>query len=197
MRCANIAPGVCCQSPTTLLGFAHVAFSHLSALDIAAVWAERRDNSGWRVGGCGGRIRDTGRGPGVWEWRSRSEFLDPAQGASYITMPVRLPPDPAAVGALEVQGILGLVWGGGKWFAGAAAAERYLDGRSHPMRRRMDRRSALDGDVLATSPGTVAWPSSMEINGTEYEADERAGDFMYRINGTGELRNFMEAFGRK
>ncbi|KAI4120751.1 MAG: hypothetical protein LQ338_006792 [Usnochroma carphineum] len=196
-QCSNIAPGVCCQTPYTIEGFPHVMVFHLTALDIAAIWEPRDDNYVWpRIGGCFGRIRASRAGPGTWNWiaqRSlRSGALQSfAAGASYITLPASLPPDQTTINALSIQGILGLAWGGGKWFA-SGAAKQYLEGRSHPMRR--DIRSGEKGDVLARSPQRIAYPDHMKINGTEYESDRGAGNLIYRIKGTAQTRNLTELF---
>ena len=193
VKCPEIAPGVCCQPPQTRQGFPHITIYHMTFFDIGAIWSSRMSDGQWR-GACSGVIVDSERGPGWWNWRAvrgGRRLEDYAHGASYITIPEGLPPATNMISALLVQGILGLAWGGGKCFA-SPAAEKYLERHSYPMRR--NRQSALTGDVLATSPGRTVYPSYMKVDGTEYKADEGAGKLMYRVNGTGALRNLTELF---
>ena len=69
-----------------------------------------------------------------------------ATGASYIEMPVRLPPKMRTTSHLAVEGLLGLVWGGGNWFVSEAAHSSepgdpglYVSQLSHPKSASSDR----------------------------------------------------------
>lgn len=192
--CTDIAPGVCCGSPRSIQAVPHVTFYQLSALDVAAVWETRKDDrTGSDIGACSGRVRDSRLGPGWWDWHAMSRYSASttwAAGASYITIPTSLPPDPPTVVSLGIQGILGLVWGGGSWFA-SPAVEKYLS-RSHPMKR--DIRSPEKGDVLASSPRRRVYPDLVKINGTDYVSDGVAGEFMYKDSKTEEVRNLTWLF---
>lgn len=192
-RCPDIAPGVCCRPPQTHQGFPHITIYHMTFFDVGDIWSSGKIGTQWR-GACSGLVVDSRRGPGWWDWKAerRGQRLENyAHGASYITIPEGLPPDANMISALLIQGILGLAWGGGKWFV-SPAAEKYLERRRHPMRR--DRQTALTGDVLATSPGRMVYPSYIKMNGREYDADEGAGKFMYKVNKTGEMRNLTKLF---
>ncbi|KAL8720695.1 MAG: hypothetical protein Q9225_002488 [Loekoesia sp. 1 TL-2023] len=205
-RCPNIGPGVCCQAPH-LDGSSFVVFHGLIAMDIAAIW----QHAVWRggildinelpadpSGACSGTVLDSRTGPGTWSW-DRSESFDNdfenADGASYISLPKSLPPDPTAISGLVMQGILGFVWGGGKWFA-SPAADRLLGGRGSWKLQR-DLRSAAKGNVYARPPRKVIYPTFITINGTEYSSDEAAGNFMYTHHDTGTKLNLTDRFIRR
>lgn len=213
IRCSDVAPGVCCAAPNrAYLSFPTAIFRNLDALDIAAVWdSDERspqvptngapDLIARTIGACSGRVIDSRAGPGTWTW----DTVDPdsneyfpvtfVSGGSYIRLPEYLPPNPRLNRALSVQGILGLAWGGGKWFA-SPAAESLLGGRSRSVPRR-DIRSATKGDVYARPPRTLVYPNLMRINGTEYTMTiSNAEEVMYINGDTGRIFNLTDWFVR-
>ncbi|KAL8802619.1 MAG: hypothetical protein Q9182_003710 [Xanthomendoza sp. 2 TL-2023] len=183
--CPNIPPGECCQAPRRLatLG-SSVVFHRLHVTDIAAVWSARVNRTGFTINavidGCSGTVSASQPGPGTFAWRAPTDALTGwggrAAGASYITLPAALPPDPGTTNWLMMEGLLGLVWGGGKWFA-SSAAENLLAGRKVGRR---SIRSAKEGQVYARPPRRGRYPTLVEIDGTRYHSDRRPdGDFMY------------------
>ncbi|KAL8731288.1 MAG: hypothetical protein Q9166_003512 [cf. Caloplaca sp. 2 TL-2023] len=203
--CPNIPPGECCQPPRHLsMHGSSVNFYNLHVTDIAAVWAARANMAGFTtqaiVDGCSGTISASHPGPGRWSWRATTDALSGwgsrAAGASYITLPAALPPDPSTSNWLMMEGLLGLVWGGGKWFS-SPAAEKFLGSRdsfTHPGggKFRRDIRSAKKGSVYARPPLRGRFPLYIEINGTQYSGG-RAGDFMY-TDDAGNMLNLTEWF---
>ncbi|KAL8761461.1 MAG: hypothetical protein Q9184_002418 [Pyrenodesmia sp. 2 TL-2023] len=183
MTCTNLRPGVCCEYPTQ--GAEAVTFNHLTAFDIAAVWTERLMSGGpssvIRIRSCSGRLLQSRPGPGHWRWVLDEPYVDRARGASYITLPRSLPPGREANGWMMMEGLLGLAWGGGSWFA-SDAARRFLGGgggggggggsRITPTRRaraRGDLRAAQKGTVYARPPSQSVFPNRVEMrNGTVY-----------------------------
>ena len=69
-------------------------------------------------------------------------------GASYIEVSVALPPNDRMSNWLGAQGVLGLVWCGGKWFVSDAAAKFLGGGGSGVLPR-----SKLRRDMWSTSKG--------------------------------------------
>ncbi|KAL8840874.1 MAG: hypothetical protein Q9170_001138 [Blastenia crenularia] len=211
IRCPNIAPGVCCSAPNRpYMSFPTAIFHHLDALDIAAVWdSDERphqppiagvpDLLARTIQACSGRVEDSRAGPGTWTWDTVDPHSDDyfpitfASGASYIRLPEQLPPDPRSNYALSMQGILGLAWGGGKWFI-SPAAKSLLDGRIHSIKGRRGIRSAVKGDVFARSPVRMVYPAFMKLNGTEYTSDDSgAGGFVY-TDSSGKKLNLTSWF---
>ncbi|KAL8821356.1 MAG: hypothetical protein Q9191_007324 [Dirinaria sp. TL-2023a] len=177
-----------------------VQFRHLEALDVAAVWQRTLRNgpasagSTWAYfGGCSGIPWQTRWGPGSWQlgtvdqhnnevdWRSSS-------GASYVRLPLSVPPDTETSDWLRVQGMRALVWGGGQWFAraGAVAGSGMLP-RSQIVKRGM--RSPNKGTAFLTQPSIWTYPSSIVENGTEYVRDP-AQNLTYKSAG-GDLLDMM------
>ncbi|KAL8757333.1 MAG: hypothetical protein Q9184_004232 [Pyrenodesmia sp. 2 TL-2023] len=199
--CLNIQPGECCKPPTRYPDVTtKVLFRHLLAWDIAAVW---RDQNRFELGaaysntGCSGPLIVSRKGPGVWLWRQTPAGLVnsyAAEGASYIRLPVHLPPDPNIINSLLMQGLLGLVWSSGSWFA-SPAAEKVFGGQyeieSGGMTRR-DIRSASMGNVYARPPVMTRYPGVVEINGTLYTAGQ-TGEFMYSDT-DGNMANLTDWF---
>ncbi|KAL8656841.1 MAG: hypothetical protein Q9226_002513 [Calogaya cf. arnoldii] len=186
--CPDIPPGECCQPPRHLamLG-SSINFSQLQITDITAVWASRSLINGYTtqavIRGCSGIVAATGSGPGLWSWRATADILKDwgsgAVGASYITLPATLPPDLGTSNWLMAEGVLGLVWGGGQWFA-SPAAQRVL-GRKNSItaKRTAPRgiiRSAKKGEVFSAPPLRGRFPTRIQIDGTEYN---HTGTFMY------------------
>ena len=185
--CPNIPPGICCTlSNLSNLGvnlISSVQFSHLHFLDIAAIWAVRpRRDKDPLIGQCSGAVKISRNGPGTWEY---DEWLAGMSGASYIRLPQALPPEKDCVGALDAEGIMGLVWGGGKWFS-SPAAERLLSfgGTRRMVRKRRDVRSPYQGTVYAGGPRRVVYPGLLMVNRSNYTSVAVEG-LMYRDDLTG------------
>ena len=106
-----------------------------------------------------------------------------------------MPSDPSINPWLEMEGILGLSWGGTKWFTSNAAKRSLGGGTSLPggkLRRGMH--SSLTGDVYVQPPSRNVYPARITMNGTEYTAAEGAGDLMYTEVSTGKLLNLTNLF---
>ncbi|KAL9001144.1 MAG: hypothetical protein Q9169_000327 [Polycauliona sp. 2 TL-2023] len=201
--CPNLPPGECCQAPRhfQMLG-SSINFSNLQATDIAAVWAQRsimdRHMTRAIVGGCSGTVTATGYGPGHWLWRATADVLTDwgsrAVGGSYISLPATLPPDPSTSKWLMAEGVLALVWGGGKWFASAAAQELLGRGDTITGGRISARgiRAADRGDVYARPPLNGSFPTRIQIDGIEYS---HVGTFMY-ADRVGDKINLTDWFIR-
>ncbi|KAL8803013.1 MAG: hypothetical protein Q9182_003439 [Xanthomendoza sp. 2 TL-2023] len=191
--CSNLPPGECCIKPRGLIidpGF--VYFADLENLDIAFVWSDRR-LSWWRTtDGCSGiPFRSQVGGP-TWnyKWANRNPFLESqgearAAGASYLRLPPKLPPDPTEVNWLGVEGIKGLVWGGGKWFASepgqthAGLVWKRQSG-SPPASQISRNKSVLKGGTFyAVPPPRGRYIDWITINGTNYTSNV-ADDLKYR-----------------
>ncbi|KAL8874181.1 MAG: hypothetical protein Q9174_000447 [Haloplaca sp. 1 TL-2023] len=205
--CPNIPPGECCQPP---LHFspqgATVTFRGLLAMDIAAVWTARPNAAGpvtsaqpGAVHGCADTILDSKAGPGEWMWQAAdgpAESTPGAAGASFISVPTRLPPDDGTARWMLMEGLLGLVWNGGKWFSSPGAEKmlgpRKMRIRSGSLRYRRDVHSADKGKVYARPPLRVRYPSLVEINGTQYTGDGTS-DFRY-TDSAGNVVDLTEWF---
>ncbi len=172
--CKNIIPGVCCSMVShwgddPAMG---VQFRHLEAYDVAAVWQRNRLSS---FSGCAGIPWQTRWGPGTWQVGLRGLYGNEvdwrlSSGANYVRWPLRVPPDPKTADWLNLQGMAGLVWGGGQWFARAGTA--YSSGvlpRSRLVRRGI--RSPNKGTVYITPPPRWVYPILIIENGTEYVSD--------------------------
>ncbi|KAL8903594.1 MAG: hypothetical protein Q9207_003819 [Kuettlingeria erythrocarpa] len=185
LTCSNLLPGHCCTAPSEIFRAysAHVvAFQGLNAWDIAAIWRSGQPASSPRSrqakDGCSGEIWRTRTGPGTWTWEMWEEpagqdSLTPSSGASYIEIPKRLPVYGKASSWLSAEGVLGLVWGDGKWFQTAAASSLlgYGSGVKPKSRLRRELRSELKGTVYARSPPGLMYPTVIEANGTKYSAE--------------------------
>ncbi|KAL8922721.1 MAG: hypothetical protein Q9208_005034 [Pyrenodesmia sp. 3 TL-2023] len=192
LTCNNLLPGHCCTAPSEMFWAysAHVVtFQDLNAWDIAAIWRDGQPASpGSRPAknGCLGEVWRTRPGPGTWTWGiweepSAQDSPTPSTGASYIEMPRRLPVDGETSNWLSAQGVLGLVWGDGKWFQNAAVSSLlgYGSGVKPRSRLRRDVRSELKGKVYARPPPGLMYPTLVEMNGTKYSAEEDGG-FVYK-----------------
>ncbi|KAI4169109.1 MAG: hypothetical protein LQ348_007350 [Seirophora lacunosa] len=170
--CTNLLPGQCCQAlPVPFTNYNNpfdpgaVNFRNLMPSDIAAVWA-RRGN----IRACSGVPIETRAGPGNWHHEATGD--ERAYGASYITLPRSLPPGETEANWLSAEGVLGLVWGGGRWFAkGAESLGRGL--------RRRGVVSAEKGTVYSREPQRWRWPDVVVVNGTRY-IDAGTADFLYQ-----------------
>ncbi|KAL8811854.1 MAG: hypothetical protein Q9223_001393 [Gallowayella weberi] len=190
--CTDLPPGECCVKPRGFIidpGF--VYFADLENLDIALVWRDRR--SGWwrTTDGCSGiPFRSQVGGP-TWnyKWANTSPFSVSqgearAAGASYLRLPPKLPPDPTEVNWLGVEGIKGLVWGGGRWFS-SEAGQRHAglwkrQTGSPPASQISKNKSVLKGGTFyAVPPPRARYIDWITINGTNYTSNV-ADDLKYR-----------------
>ncbi len=199
--CSEIKPGQCCS-----LSWLHpledliltVRFDHLIVSDIAAVWGVWLPNEHTRQNdACKGEAGATRTGPGTWTWdvlqQPESRHLA-AKGASYITLPRTLPPSSATIKWLAVEGIVGLLWGKGSWFASPRIATILSgDNRAPPSRvnsrsrLRRDIRSLSQGRVWATPPPLTVYPDLILLRGIQYR-DGGAGNLVYN-DGNGVMLN--------
>lgn len=197
--CLNVQPGECCKPPIRYPDVTtKVLFRHLLAWDIAAVW---RDENRFEMGvapshtGCSGPLITSKKGPGVWLWRqppTTSADSHASQGASYIRLPLNLPPNPKAFNDQVMQGLLALVWSSGSWFA-SPAAEKVFGGQYElKVGAQRDIRSPTTGNVYAQPPLRTMYPDFLEINGTQYNA-EQARDLQFS-NGDGEVLDLTDWF---
>ena len=164
------------------------------------------------IAGCNGIIADTHQGPGSWRfqfntWLERTLASGDALrsvdgtiaygdvgnrgvdtgvvGVSYISIPLRpkTNPDPKEHFLLEAQGIRGLAWGGGRWFAKGFS----MNALSGTLPRKLIKRYIEwpdKGTVYARAPLRGLYPSIIVVNETRY-TDDRRGDLKYRnLNGT-------------
>ena len=204
--CPSLPPGICCEAisnrPASDSGFVHdnayhVTFRGMLAGDIGAVWGAHTTAEGSVRGGCSGRVIETRRGPGDWQWRgieAGSEWR-PATGAQYVSLPKRLPPDPAANRWMSMQGILEMAYGGGKWFT-TPAAERLCGPATGRSRRWLkgirDIRSPLKGDLCIGPAPTWRYPELVVVNGSEY-SDAGRGDLRY-ADAKGNVLDLRQVF---
>ena len=195
ITCPDLLPGQCCTAPQTSFRSysAHVvSFMGLRPLHIAAIWRSRVHSAGQldfstSYTGCSSEVWRSRPGPGSWTWEMWGEpdvagSLTPATGASYIDLPTALPPDEKVSRWLDAQGILGLVWGGGKWFSGPAASRLLgYDGSTSPKdRRRRDFRSSLGGTLYAGRPHHWVFPTYIDVNGKRYFSENGSDARVYK-----------------
>ncbi|KAI4148163.1 MAG: hypothetical protein L6R39_002873 [Caloplaca ligustica] len=201
LECPDLPPGHCCTAPAAFFGLysAHmVVFQGLHAWNIAAIWRSggRRSPTAPKHG-CTGQVWKSRNGPGTWRWYmadepSRTGYLTPATGASYIEMPRRWPINRKDAGWLSAEGVLGLVAADGRWFSNPSAQKflGYGSGIRPKSRLRRDIRSEVKGNVYATSPPGWTYPSIVDVNGTKY-SDGGAGDLVYK-DGAGNTLNLTQ-----
>lgn len=197
--CFNIRPGECCKPPMHYPdATTKVSFRHLVVWDIAAVWQDRSrlgPGIGHVTTGCSGPLLASRRGPGAWLWSQPSTSSInslAAEGASYIRLPSILPPDPRVAYTLVIEGVLGLIWGRGRWFSNDAT-EKLLAAKYsvHVTKRaRRDIRSSTRGYVYARAPSMLRHPDSLEVNGIMYTAKD-VENFVY-LDGNGNLLNLTD-----
>ncbi|KAL8785962.1 MAG: hypothetical protein Q9195_008426 [Heterodermia aff. obscurata] len=172
-ECTNLPPGICCRAPILPGEYApgalhppsDINFRFLLPGDIAAGWKRRGD-----IHGCSGYPYSTAHGPGnvhmnAWEPMRPMSEDNYFTGASYISVPASLP---AGVGGkslwLQAEGVMGLVWGGGEWFADVTK----VWGVPGATRRRRGIISELKGTVYAVAPGRWVFPDEITVNGMVY-----------------------------
>ncbi|KAL8947604.1 MAG: hypothetical protein Q9222_006130 [Ikaeria aurantiellina] len=178
-----------------------VMFRRLRAHDIAAVWRGGNGNipgvNHDAVTGCSGQLLASRQGPGTWLWLqiampTASRY--PAEGASYIAIPQNLPPDPKTSRWLASEGVLGLIWGGGRWFA-SPSAQTFLESKgmvSVQAKFRRDIRSDDMANAYARPPARTMYPTLVDVNGTQYTTSE-VGDFFY-TSSAGTALNLTDWF---
>ncbi|KAL8711198.1 MAG: hypothetical protein Q9220_004343 [cf. Caloplaca sp. 1 TL-2023] len=188
--CNNLPPGICCRAfPVRFTAYNNpfspgsATFTSLLPTDIAAVWARRGD-----MGGCYGVPIETHAGSKNWYYEGTGDRL--AVGASYVSLNVKLPPDERETGWLTAEGMLGLVWGGGQWFAkGASSLAGVVGGGSKGVKRRMIK-GVVDEEVgraYMRGPTLWRWPDEVVMNGSTYKAVENK-EMVYR-NAEGMVLN--------
>ncbi|KAL8789510.1 MAG: hypothetical protein Q9213_001123 [Squamulea squamosa] len=178
IECRNLVPGVCCRrvwfsyndgATSHQLGRAvDIEFQHLLPGDIAAVWERSGGVSRPRNGNdCSTRVLQTRRGPGNILFERTQLAVEPGGGSFISIGQMKLPPDAATASALLIEGILGLVWGGGQWFGTAAVQQRYRQGGlKSKVKRGIS--SKDKGTVYAQPPPRWVYPDSVHVNGSEY-----------------------------
>lgn len=191
--CNNIAPGVCCLSAWD--GATDARFDDLESNHIAATWGygfNRR--SGSVAEGCSGRVLDSRRGPGSWYWEMEGhlhwDIATMASGASYITLPKALPPDEKTSAWLKAEGMLGFVWGGGKWFGNSNAEKVCFGPLVSKSKLRRDVRSARKGELCARSPLRAVYADVVEVDGEVYRGN--GTDNVIYVDSKGEKVNITE-----
>ena len=194
--CPRQPPGVCCRAPESIsgeeriihnVGAVDVTFRHLLPGDIAAVFrvpnvetfyaALTRGTLGPDAvlrGGCSGRVQHSIPGPGDVSYSSA--FIG---GASYISLgQAQLPPNSKTALFLAFQGVLGLVWGGGQWFASAAAQDKF-GGHGRIPKQRRGLRLVPTGTAYVQPPLKWVYPTYLIANGTKY-TDSGTGGLIYQ-----------------
>ncbi|KAI4168894.1 MAG: hypothetical protein LQ343_006049 [Gyalolechia ehrenbergii] len=173
--CHHLQPGQCCQAlPLSFINHFNafnpntVQFSFLLATDIAAAWS-RRGN----IRACSGLPLATGIGPGNWAHEGYGDARP--VGASFVTLPKTLPPGDAEAKWLAAEGMLGLVWGGGQWFAKGTAGWGNVGGGSQGLRRRRVI-SERKGTAYVKGPSRSRWPDVVVVNGTTYTGNGTFGE---------------------
>ena len=180
--CPRLPAGVCCHAPESIFnsqrvlggfGAGRVTFRHLLPGDIGAVF-QAGNTAGFLAAtmaggpfnyhlraGCSSMVLNSVFGPGDSSYSG--SYIS---GASYISLgQVRVPPDSRTLSLLDFQGVFGLVWGGGQWFASASAQKRF-GGRDPKERRGI--RSALKGTAYIKPPFRWVYPAYIVANGTKY-----------------------------
>ena len=172
--------------------------------DLGIAWVPRG-----QALGCYGTPKETHWGGGDWVYDiPQGDADEKLSGANYIKMPTNLPAEGSQSPWMEAEGILGMVWGRGQWWAGdsgtaaaqtaranlLAEASKALQG-PFPFRRRKGRRnwdanirSENKGVVFCKEPDKATWADTIVVNGTEYVA-QGAGSVIYKTAG-GEVLDF-------
>ena len=181
--CENIPPGICCIA-ITFPNYCYfnpfdptsVRFDDLLVYDIAAVWGLRnRIHDPDPIRDCSGQALETRTGI-VGSWNYPAPDARRPYGASYIRLPPRLPPVKSESLWLEAEGMLGLVWGGGKWFANGA--ETVIGRRVGLKKRRQGGRrivAGAEGTAYVRGPQSWKWPDLIVVNGTRYSSLDAEG----------------------
>ena len=129
---------------------------------------------------CSGRAERTLRGPGdfkTYAWDDYARHMSAEgdgsyppdhyfTGVSYIRLPKTLPIDRRSSSWLAAEGMLSLVWGGGKWMTERGKHTNIP--RSEKMRR--GRTSMLEGTAYIGPPPRWRFPDLITVNGTDYRS---------------------------
>ena len=157
-----------------------VTVKNLRAMEIAAIWQARG-----QIGDCSGRpgrtlvgpaasayfhAMDGGGGQGDWKFT----------GASYIILPKTVPPDGRTAMFLMAEGLLGLVWGGERWFSEQAKI-RGIPGATRKGRRGIV--SELEGTVYSGPPPRWRYPDSVTVDGIKYRSANTSALEYYSAEG--------------
>lgn len=88
---------------------------------------------------------------------------------------------------MAMEGLLGMVWGGGRWFVSGAASRLLGGGQSLP-RGLLERgiRSEKKGEVYSRGPPRVVFPDGIEIGGKRFTG---GGEIEVYENSVGALVN--------
>ncbi|KAL8946544.1 MAG: hypothetical protein Q9222_007071 [Ikaeria aurantiellina] len=185
--CRFLQPGECCSVPPNyFLDPGFMIASELQPLDIGFLWKRRSVSWLSNTGGCSGTPFKTHMGGLDPTWRygwnsqnpSERQERTPVCGFSYLRMPPRLPPDETEASWLDIEGMKGFAWGGGKWFANQVG---YPLSKTHILRRDEEVETKYDapqisnnralftkGTFYATPPPRQRFVDWIEINGTNY-----------------------------
>ncbi|CAF9908975.1 MAG: hypothetical protein HETSPECPRED_008782 [Heterodermia speciosa] len=198
--CHDIPPGECCAA-ITLARYCYynpfnptsARFDNLQITDIAAVWGSDRDGG---IRACSGIPIATRAGvAGTWDFPAVGP--ERAYGASYVRLPTRMPPQESESPWLEAEGLLGLVWGGGKWFSRRAAAAAIGSSVEGGLRRRGRGRRFVKGErgrAYCEGPRKWRWPDVVVANGTRF-ISARLGSLEFS-SADGELLDVAEVGDR-
>lgn len=181
--CEDIPPGICCIAITfgnycyfNPFNPTSVRFDNLLVNDVATIWGLRNGiPDPDPIRDCSGTLIETRTGM-VGSWYYPAPGAQRAYGASYIRLPLKLPPDKSESRWLELEGMLGLVWGGGKWFA--QGAETVVgQGVGLRKRRKGGRRivTGAEGTAYLRGPQLWRWPDHIVVNGTRYSSLDTGG----------------------
>ncbi|KAL8841499.1 MAG: hypothetical protein Q9170_000882 [Blastenia crenularia] len=206
--CQQLRPGECCSvPPDSFIDPGMLIVEDLQPLDIVFLWKRRRVSWFQTTRGCSGIPFRRHVGGPRWQYSWATENAQSGQGdmavtgVSYIRLPPKVPPDPGEVDWLAVEGMKGLVWGGGKWFANqvgyppsttkilrrgehqAAAAAR-----GAPPQISNNKALYKGGTVYATAPPWQRFVDWMMVTGTNFTRDEQ-GDLRY-VDDAGRVLSF-------
>lgn len=181
--CHDLPPGQCCRSfPVAFNNYfnpfnpAAVDFYNLLPMDVAAVWA-RRGN----ILDCSGLPIATRAGPGGWHFESTGDGR--AFGASYVRLPSALPPGETEADWLSAEGMLGLVWGGGRWFAQGVEMAGVGASVGVKWRRGVVRKEKGTAYLRGPRRRRWRWPDEVVVDGTRYVADGSDGTLYLSADG--------------
>ena len=182
--CKDLRPGECCSIPPgSFIDPGMMIAEDLQPLDIAFLWQTRRVSWLQRADACSGTPFRSHVGGSQWKytWNTQEpsgEQEDTAiTGVSYIRLPPKVPLDPSEVDWLATEGMRGLVWGGGKWFANQVGYPLSTKTVLRQRKREFDvhgpqisNNMALfkGGTFYATAPPRQRRVDWMAINGTNY-----------------------------
>ena len=206
--CNNLIPGQCCVAlgpedypNSTAFSEYHgnpaitrsyplaTRIKGLQITEIAAVWGVADASMPPRSvrAHCSGVPWKTMTGPGyfvVYAWDDPLALLDdpPEQivsGVSYIRLPTTVPTNAKTSLWLAAEGMLGLVWAGGRWLAPGVKNVRLAQGGIS----KRGIRSSLKGTAYARSPLMWRYPDVIVLNGTNYRSTNTSTPFYQTADG--------------